>query len=145
MDTTQDNPMTADKVDVGALEALMAKATPGEWYAGDGGLIWRRPQSDLYQFGGTVAGDKPLACVNPGWHEEGQTPYPRDANAALIVAAVNALPELLRIYRAWQGAAVGTVVAGRANSYGGYHVEVAHEQGWASGTRVRLVPDGDAA
>lgn len=38
-------------------------------------------------------------------------------------------------------APVGVVVGGRANSYGGYHVEVAHDQGWHNGQRVRLVPE----
>ena len=38
-----------------------------------------------------------------------------------------------------EAAPVGQVVTGRANSYGGYHVEIAHDQGWASGQRVRLL------
>jgi hypothetical protein len=46
----------------------------------------------LYQNGGSVAGDKPLAFAFVGWHGENDTGYPVEANARLIAAA----PDLLR-------------------------------------------------
>lgn len=64
-----------------------AKPTPGPWYADKHGRIWRRPPSDLYENGGGVAGDKPLATVNKGWFGEGEEGYPVDANASLIADA----------------------------------------------------------
>lgn len=70
---------------------MEAKHTAGPWYADEGGAIWRRPPAELYQNGGGVAGDKPLATAHAGWHGEGVTGYPAQANARLIAAA----PELL--------------------------------------------------
>lgn len=67
------------------------KHTPGPWYAEKNGLIWRRPPSDLYENGGSVAGDQPVAKAHAGWYGEGLEPYPVQANARLIAAA----PELL--------------------------------------------------
>lgn len=63
------------------------KPTPGPWHADKHGRIWRRPPSDLYENGGGVAGDKPLATVNKGWFGEGEEGYPVDANARLIAEA----------------------------------------------------------
>ena len=65
-----------------------AKHTPGPWYVIDG-KIWRRPVEELYEYGGGVAGDKPLAFVNRGW--DVGVGFPVLANARLIAAA----PELL--------------------------------------------------
>ena len=70
---------------------MTTKHTPGRWFADAKGNIWRRPPSDLYQNGGSVAGDKPLAFAFVGWHGENVTGYPVEANARLIAAA----PELL--------------------------------------------------
>ena len=70
---------------------MTTKHTPGRWFADAKGNIWRRPPSDLYQNGGSVAGDKPLAFAFVGWHGENDTGYPVEANARLIAAA----PELL--------------------------------------------------
>ena len=69
----------------------MIKHTPGPWFADDKGYIWRRPLYELYEYGGGVAGDKPLASVQQGWWGENATGYPVQANARLIAAA----PELL--------------------------------------------------
>ena len=63
------------------------KFTPGPWYADAKGYIWRRPLKDLYEYGGGVAGDKPLATVCKGWWGEDTTGYPVEANAHLIAAA----------------------------------------------------------
>jgi len=36
-------------------------------------------------------------------------------------------------------APVGEIIGGRANSFGGYHVEIVHDCTWMRGKRVRLV------
>jgi len=66
------------------------------------GNIWRRPPSDLYQNGGSVAGDKPLAFAFVGWHGENDTGYPVEANARLIAAA----PDLLEALQWYEAKAV---------------------------------------
>lgn len=67
------------------------KHTPGPWYKDICGRIWRRHPSDLYEYGGGVAGDKPIATVWRGWYGEEEAGFPLEANARLIAAA----PELL--------------------------------------------------
>ncbi len=69
---------------------METKFTPGPWFADQEGNVWRRDPADLYQNGGTVAGDKPLAAANKGWTAEGEIGYPAKYNARLIAAA----PEL---------------------------------------------------
>src|SRR5690606_35500837 len=69
----------------------MSAYTPGPWFHDGNGNVWRRDPKDLYQNGGTVAGDKPLATIHKGWHHDGAEGYPVEANARLIAAA----PELL--------------------------------------------------
>ena len=66
---------------------MSEKFTPGPWYADKYGKIWRNVPSDLYEYGGKIAGDMPLALVNRGWYEKDETPYPQQANANLIAAA----------------------------------------------------------
>lgn len=70
---------------------MMGKHTPGPWFVDDNNNIWRRNPIELYENGGGVAGDKPLACCNQGWYGEGQVGFPVRANAQLIAAA----PEML--------------------------------------------------
>lgn len=70
---------------------LRAPHTPGPLYADRDGNIWRRPPADLYENGGGVAGDKPVAIAIRGWYNDGETGYPVVANALLFAAA----PELL--------------------------------------------------
>lgn len=63
------------------------KHTPGPWYADQRGNIWRRDPSELYENGGAVAGDKPVATAHGGWYGENAIGYPVEANARLIAAA----------------------------------------------------------
>jgi hypothetical protein len=72
----------------------MSKHTPGPWFADSGGKIWRRDPSELYQNGGGVAGDEPLAWTYEGWSDEGLQGYPVEANARLIAAAPDLLEAL---------------------------------------------------
>ena len=73
---------------------MTTKHTSGRWFADAKGNIWRRPPSDLYQNGGSVAGDKPLAVAYAGWYGENDTGYPVEANARLIAAAPDLLEAL---------------------------------------------------
>ena len=50
----------------------MNNHTPGPWYRDNDGYIWRRPLNELYEYGGRVAGDKPVAAVWKGWDGEDQ-------------------------------------------------------------------------
>ena len=74
----------------------MGKYTPGPWFVDENNDIWRRDPKELYENGGGVAGDKPLACCYKGWHGEGLIGYPAAANAQLISAAPD-LYEALKI------------------------------------------------
>lgn len=74
----------------------MSKHTPGPWFAGPDNYIWRRHPTDLYQYGGGVAGDAPLAGVfaSPSdWVNK----FPVEANARLIAAAPELLEALERL------------------------------------------------
>lgn len=69
----------------------MSKHTPGPWYVGPDNRIWRRSPLELYEYGGGVAGDSPIAAAFDGrasWVNK----FPSEANARLIAAA----PELLQ-------------------------------------------------
>lgn len=81
------------------LERLLKEATEGPWHS-DEEKIWRRPPSDLYERGGTVAGDKPIAVVQKGWYREDETGYPAEVNAALICLLVNHADAILGLVRA---------------------------------------------
>lgn len=70
---------------------MTTEYTKGPWFADEEGRIWRRPLSELYERGGTIAGDKPIAVVYKGWYGKDEKGYPVEANAHLIAAA----PELL--------------------------------------------------
>jgi len=131
----EDNPMTADKV--GELEALLAKATPLSLQVPQlGGNPWIVALS-----GRTTSGDyvRNGCILNMTAHDQA------NLYAELIVKAVNALPELLRVYRAWEGAEVGELVRSHAcnddfalRGDNNYPVDLFRY----AGTRVRLVPDG---
>jgi hypothetical protein len=73
------------------------KHTPGPWYTDSRGQIWRRPINELYEYGGGVMGDKPLASVARGWYKEDEAGYPVEANAQLIAAAPEMLEALKRM------------------------------------------------
>lgn len=64
--------------------------TKEPWFT-DGKRIWRRDPSELYENGGDVGGDRPIASANIGWSDNG---YPQEANARRIVACVNACQSL---------------------------------------------------
>ena len=66
---------------------MSEKFTKGPWHADKYGKIWRNVPSDLYEYGGKIAGDMPLAFVSKGWYEKDETPYPQQANANLFAAA----------------------------------------------------------
>jgi hypothetical protein len=70
------------------------KHTPGPWYADRNCNIWRRDPADLYQNGGGVAGDRPIATVNRGWYAIDETGFPVEANARLIASAPDLLEAL---------------------------------------------------
>lgn len=74
----------------------MSAHTPGPWFVDANGKVWRRDPRDLYENGGGVAGDHPVATVHRGWPrwEDG---FPVEANARLIAAA----PELLEFAKEW--------------------------------------------
>jgi hypothetical protein len=68
--------------------------TQGPWYPDNKGSIWRRDPEDLYENGGTVAGDHPLCIVSTGpsrWEKK----YPMEANARLISCAPEMLDALI--------------------------------------------------
>ena len=74
---------------------MQTQHTKGPWFTDTAGRIWRRDPSTLYENGGDVAGDKPIAFVNVGWIGEGESGYPIKENARLMTAA----PELLESLR----------------------------------------------
>ncbi|MEY2681170.1 MAG: hypothetical protein RL661_1401 [Pseudomonadota bacterium] len=79
----------------------MTKPTPGPWFADEFGYIWRRDPVELYQNGGNVAGDRPIASVHTGWNKDYFQSYPLEANARLIAAApdlLEALQEYVRLF-----------------------------------------------
>lgn len=86
----------------------MSKHTPGPWFSDAEGRIWRRDPKELYENGGNLAGDKPLATVHRGWHHEGSTGFPVEANARLIAAAPDLLEALTEIHLSFGGGNVIT-------------------------------------
>lgn len=74
---------TRAMIDVGELRRLIEAATPGPW------ALDSDEEYDIM-----IDGDDPFACVLEGFLVGAHRPT-REANAALIVAAVNALPSLL--------------------------------------------------
>jgi hypothetical protein len=78
---------------------MEAKHTPGPWFVSHREpsvcSIWRRDPKELYENGGTVAGERPLATVWPGWTGPDETGFPVLANARLMAAA----PDLLNVAR----------------------------------------------
>ena len=74
-------------IDTKELRRLAQAATPGPWFSDARGNIWRRPPSDLYENGGSVARDKQIAFVAVWWRGEGVTGYPFENNARLIAAS----------------------------------------------------------
>jgi hypothetical protein len=81
----------------------MRSHTAGPWFADSRGSIWRRPPSELYENGGGVAGDEPLATAYVGWSHKDAQAYPLKENARLIAAAPDLL-EALQKFVAWSNA-----------------------------------------
>jgi hypothetical protein len=71
------------------------KFTPGPWYSAPNGEVYRRPYTDLYEFGGDVAGDVPIAITYLG-NSDWENKYPRTANANLIATSPELYAELER-------------------------------------------------
>ena len=130
-------------IDTKRLRELLEAATPG------GGWISERRMQGAQTVTIAVVGDYIVGIRTPGipgGNYRDADLGPCDADAELIAAAVNALPALLDKAEAYdalrarvEGAPVGAVIGGRANSFGGFHVEIAHDAGWAKGQRVALV------
>ena len=80
---------------------MTTKYTKGPWFTDTAGRIWRRDPSTLYENGGGVAGDKPIAFVNVGWIGEGESGYPITENARLMAAAPDLLEALQNIAEYW--------------------------------------------
>lgn len=76
---------------------MQTQHTPGPWFTDTAGRIWRRDPSTLYENGGDVAGDKPIAFVNVGWIGEGESGYPINENARLIAAGPDLLEALIEL------------------------------------------------
>jgi hypothetical protein len=81
------------------VKEIMEKTgvTPGPWYKVGNNQIMRRPESELYENGGGVAGDKPLAITTKGFFGEDLDCYPEESNALLIAAAPEMLEALINI------------------------------------------------
>lgn len=61
-----------------------------------------------------------------------------------VACIADAIRERNALRQRIESAPVGEIVCGRANSFGGYHVEIAHDVSWVKGKRVRLVvEDGE--
>lgn len=90
------------------------KHTPGPWYPDPKGYVWRRPLKDLYEYGGAVAGDKPIATVVKGWYGEGEQGYPIEANARLIAAAPDLLEALYQIFELPEDSRIAYKIARKA-------------------------------
>lgn len=73
----------SDLPDLKKLREVALAATPGPWHAGPNGKVWRRPVHDLYEYGGSVAGDSSVAQAFEG-HHMWQNKFPQDANAEFI-------------------------------------------------------------
>ena len=73
----------------------MDKHTPGPWFVDKDGNVWRRDPKTLYQNGGGVAGDRPLASAHRGWYGATEIGFPVEANGRLIASA----PDLLEAAR----------------------------------------------
>lgn len=70
------------------------KITGGKFEATpDNSLIYRRKIKDLYEYGGGVAGDKPVVFVNKGFYGKDDKGYNVKANAELIADAFNTANE----------------------------------------------------
>lgn len=102
--------------------------TPGPWFLGINGKIWRRPPSDLYEHGGGVAGDHPVAQAfrgHPGW-EQG---FPFAANARLIAAAPDLLLALERVTSSYYALLGRAPVRDAAETLAEAHAAIAKARG----------------
>lgn len=77
-------------------ETYIGKHTEGQWSAAPNGMVYRRPYTELYEYGGGVAGDHPIAIVTKG-HSSWENKFNQEANAHLIAAAPDMLRALQKI------------------------------------------------
>lgn len=77
----------------------MTAHTPGPWFVDANGKVWRRDPRDLYENGGGVAGDHPIATAHRGW-SRWENVFPVEANARLIAAAPDYHDAVQDIFRA---------------------------------------------
>ena len=89
----------------------MGKYTPGPWFVDENNDIWRRDPKELYENGGGVAGDKPLACCFNGWYGGGLIGYPAAANAQLIASAPDLLDAAQTALECLEGGGFGKAYA----------------------------------
>ena len=75
------------------MENQDLKHTQGEWSTING-IVYRRDYNKLYEFGGGLAGDRPVACtMGKGFYTEDEV----EANAKLIAAAPEMLEALINL------------------------------------------------
>lgn len=91
-------PSPISEAEIEGLERLLREATPGPWHGLHDGPDAKNPDCSCGQvWSGAV--DWPVAFCDTREGDEGPNERVRKANAALIVAAINALPQLLETAR----------------------------------------------
>lgn len=101
---------------------------------------WLMVRAELLR---TAARVQELERERDHWHE-----YADDYRVALgdvVSRAEHAESELAALRKRVIDAPEGRIVCGRANSFGGFHVEIATDSGWHSGQRVALLTVEDKA
>lgn len=105
---------------------MTTKHTPGPWFLDGNGKIWRRPPSELYERGGGVAGDHPVAQAFRG-HSSWEQGFPVEANARLIAAAPELLEALQSALQAFESIIDEMTVGERYTNAGQYLIDAVPE------------------